>query len=81
MAPEKSHEKIKSQYERHERQQNQGPIRIAVGFWRGLATRKENAKDTIAPQMAHGSSSGGSPQRTRNCQGAFLSKTTVKRDA
>jgi hypothetical protein len=60
MAPEKSHEKIKSQYERHERQQNQGPIRIAVCFWRGLATRKEDAKDTIAPQMVHGSSSGGS---------------------
>jgi hypothetical protein len=55
---EKSHKKIASQYKRHERQQKKGPIRIAVCFWRGLAARKEDAKDTIAPQMVHGSSIG-----------------------
>ena len=54
---EKSHEKIQSQYERHERQHKQRPITIAAHFWRGLATHEEEAKDTIAPRV-HGSSIG-----------------------
>ena len=54
---EKSHEKIQSQYERHERQHKQRPITIAAHFWRGLATHEEEAKDTIAPRV-HDSSIG-----------------------
>ena len=70
LSAEKAHEKITSQYERHERQHKQWPIRIAEYFGRGFATHDEEAKDTIAPRP-HGSSIRVDPRQSRKCQGGF----------